>query len=236
MDMRFGGPSCVIREVKMDDSFSGPSCGPATGGKPDSLVVLIHGYGADGEDLLALGRAWSSLLPTTVFVSPHGPLECEENPGGRQWFGLRDWDPSRIIKEIQAITPSFNKYIDSLLATYHLSPSRVGFVGFSQGAMIALHIALSRPQCAGVVAYSGAFLDDPTELKVAKPPVLLVHGEEDPVLSPSLSQAAEARLKMLGVPVTLSLLPQLDHQIDGRGLGIGGAFLKDVFTTDKKEA
>ena len=114
------------------------------------------------------------------------------------------------------------------MKTYKLPPERLGLVGFSQGAMVALHLALLRPQCAGVVAYSGAFLDDPTEFKLAKPPVLLIHGADDLVLTPSLSEKAESRLKMLGVPVTFSLLPQLDHQIDGRGLGMGGAFLQDV--------
>jgi len=175
------------------------------------------------------------VLPTTVFVAPDAPMECTGNPSGKQWFGLPDWNPPRIIKEIQALTPSLNAYLDGLLKTYSLSPDRLGLVGFSQGAMVALHVGMSRPHCAGVVAYSGAFLDDPTELKLGNPPVLVIHGADDQVLSSALSQAAEARLKMLGIPVTFSLLPQLDHQIDGRGLGMGGAFLQEAFTTDKKE-
>ncbi|MDZ4323238.1 MAG: dienelactone hydrolase family protein, partial [Alphaproteobacteria bacterium] len=84
-----------------------------------------------------------------------------------------------------------------------------------------------RPQAAGVVAYSGAFLNDPMELKVALPPVLLIHGTEDQVLPASASQAAEETLKTLDIPVTLSLLPGLGHGIDARGLGMGGAFLKE---------
>ena len=214
-------------ENKMTTSFSGPHLSPTSGSKPDSLVVLIHGYGSDGEDLISLGKAWSSILPNTLFVAPHGPIACEVNPSGNQWFGLRDWDSVRIIKEIQSLTPSFNRYLDGLLKTYELPPEKLALVGFSQGAMLALHVALHRPRCAGVIAYSGAFVEDPHELKVARPPVLLIHGTEDQVLLPSFSQTAETRLKALSVPVTLSLLSGLEHGIDGRGLGMGGAFLKD---------
>jgi phospholipase/carboxylesterase len=223
----FGGDGLSKGEHKMTTTFSGPSLPPASGGKPDSLVVLIHGYGADGEDLLSLGKTWSSTLPNTLFVAPHGPIVCEMNPSGNQWFGLRDWDPARILKEVQELTPSFNRYLDGLLKTHGLPPEKLALVGFSQGAVLALHVSLHRPRCAGVVSYSGAFLDDPMELKIARPPILLIHGMEDQVLPSSFSQMAEEGLKALAVPVTLSLLPGLEHGIDGRGLGMGGAFLKD---------
>lgn len=225
---------CIVGEqglskgdCKMNTTLSGPSFGPASGGKPDSLVVLIHGYGADGEDLLSLGRSWASLLPHTLFVAPHGPLVCEVNPSGNQWFGLTDWEPSRILKDIQGLTPELNRYIDDLLKTNGIPSNKLALVGFSQGSMIALHVALHRPQCAGVVAYSGAFLHSPHELIIARPSVLLVHGTEDQVLPASGSQNAEEILKALGVPVQLSLLPDLSHGIDGRALGMGGAFLKE---------
>ncbi len=211
----------------MNQTFSGPHLDPAAGGKPTSLVVLLHGYGADGEDLLFLGKTWASLLPNTLFIAPHGPMLCEGNPFGKQWFSLRDFDHTRMFKEIQTITPALNRYLDGLLKVYELPPEKIALVGFSQGAMLALHLALNRPQCGGVVAYSGTFLEDPSALKVARPPILLIHGTEDDVLPSSFSEKAEARLKTLGVPVTLSLLPGLEHSIDERGLGVGGAFLKD---------
>ncbi|MDK3160035.1 prepilin peptidase [Kamptonema cortianum] len=224
-----GGQNFLQGETKMNATFSGPSFGPASGGKPDSIVVLIHGYGSDGEDLLSLGKSWGSLLPNTLFVAPHGPVACEMNPSGNQWFGLKDWEPLRILKEIQALTPAFNRYLDGLLKFHNLPSNKLALVGFSQGAMLALHVALHRPQSAGVVAYSGAFLNDPMELKVARPPVLLIHGTEDQVLPASASQTAEEALKALSVPVILSLLSGLGHGIDSRGLGMGGAFLKEKF-------
>lgn len=214
-------------ENNMTMTFSGPTLAPASGGKPESLVVLIHGYGADGDDLLSLGSMWSSLLPNTLFVAPHGPMVCEMNPSGNQWFGLGDWDPGRILNEVQDLTPSFNKYLDDLLKTYELPSEKLALVGFSQGAMLALHVGLRRPQCAGVVAYSGAFLENSKEVLIGRPPVLLVHGTEDEVIPDSSSQMAEASLKVLGVPVTLSLLPGLGHGIDPRALGMGGAFLNE---------
>ncbi len=214
-------------ENNMTKTFSGPSLLPASGEKPDSLVVLIHGYGANGDDLLSLGKSWASLLPNTLFIAPHGPVVCEVNPSGNQWFGLRDWDPERILKEIQILTPSFNRYLDGLLKIHAIPPEKLAIVGFSQGAILGIHVALHRPPCAGVVAYSGAFLDDPTKLKLARSPILLIHGTEDQVLPSSFSQEAEERLKALRIPVNLSLLPGLGHGIDGRGLGMGGTFLKE---------
>src|SRR3990167_5759329 len=192
------GPMFVKGEIKMTPTFSGPTFGPASGKKPDSIVVLIHGYGSDGEDLIALGKSWASLLPNTLFVAPHGPVACQMNPSGNQWFGLKDWEPLRILKEIQVLTPAFNRYLDGLLKSHNLPSDKLALVGFSQGAMLALHVALHRPQSAGIVAYSGAFLNDPMELKIARPPVLLIHGTEDQVLPASASQAAEEALKALG--------------------------------------
>jgi len=220
----------------MVTTFSSHSLPPASGLKPDSIVVLIHGYGANGEDLLSLGSAWAKQLPNTLFIAPDGPATSELNPFGNQWFGLGDWSPAekftdiqvtRMVKDIQTLTPSFNCYLDDLLKTYELPPEKLALVGFSQGAMVALHLGLHRSLCAGVIAYSGAFLDDPKETKIARPPVLLVHGQEDQLLPPFFSQIAETHLKAMHVPVTLSLLPGLEHGIDGRGLGLGGAFLKE---------
>jgi phospholipase/carboxylesterase len=222
-------------ENKMTIKFSGPSLPPASGNNPDSIVVFLHGYGANGHDLLSIGKAWAPLLPNTLFVAPHGPDESKINPSGNQWFSLDDWNPdhpltpaqiARIMVDIQALIPSFSRYLDDLLKTHNLPPEKLALVGFSQGSMFALSVALHYPQCAGVVAYSGAFLEDPTKPNTSRPPVLLIHGQEDRLVSPTYSKMAEERLKALNVPVTLALVPGLDHGIDERGLAVGGAFLR----------
>jgi phospholipase/carboxylesterase len=234
-----------LGENKMTITFTAHTLQPASGLKPDSVVILIHGYGANGEDLLSLGSAWAAQLPNTLFVAPDGPDTSDVNPSGNQWFGLGDWAPnqpftqmqrSQMVKDIQTLTPSFNTYLDEVLKTHGLPPEKLALVGFSQGGMVALHLALHRPQCAGVIAYSGAFLDDPKETKIARPPVLLIHGLEDQLLPPFFSRIAEEDLKAMHVPVTLSLLPGLEHGIDGRGLGMGAAFLKEhLYKTHRPE-
>lgn len=225
-----------LGEKEMITPFVDYSIPPASGQKPDSIVVLIHGYGSNGRDLLSLGHAWAHQLPNTLFVAPDGPTASRINPYGNEWFGLHDWDPAqklsqaqiaRMVKDIQVLTPSFNQYLNNLLKTHGLPPEKLALVGFSQGAMVALHLALHRPQCAGVIGYSGAFLDDPQETKVAHPPVLLVHGLEDDLLPPFSSQIAEEHLKKLNIPVSLTLIPGLGHSIDRKGLELGGAFLKE---------
>lgn len=229
-----GTPITAQGENHMTTTFSGPTLQPASGGKPKSIVVLIHGYGSDGNDLIELGKAWASLLPDTLFVAPHGPTVSEQNPDGKQWFGLRDWNPPQILKEVQELTPSFNRYLDDLLKENGVTPDKLAIVGFSQGAMLALHIGLHRPMSAGIVAYSGAFLYDPSELMVARPSVLLVHGTEDQVLPVTFSQHAEQHLKALNIPITYSELPGLQHGIDGRAMGLGGAFLKEKLYGESK--
>ncbi len=231
----FSNTNQAFGELTMSPTFSGPSIVPAQGTKPNSLVVIIHGYGADGENLLPLGKAWASLLPNTVFVSPHGPVICEVNPFGKQWFSLKEWTPSQnleefqtqILEEIQAITPTFQKYLDDLLKQYDIPSEKLALVGFSQGAALALHMGLHRPECAGIVAYSGGYISDPQHANTAHPPVLLIHGTEDQVLLSSQSEMAEKKLKAMGIPVTLCLLPYLDHEIDERGLKLGATFLRE---------
>src|SRR5262249_49880825 len=151
--------------------FTGPQLLPAAEGKPNSIVVFLHGYGANGDNLIPLGKAWASLLPHTLFVAPHGPAVAERNPFGNQWFSLPEWDPDRPLtatqldeklQEINQFVPAFNQYLDDLLKTYDLPPEKLALVGFSQGAMLALYLARQHPVGA-VVAYSGAFLTDFSE-------------------------------------------------------------------------
>jgi phospholipase/carboxylesterase len=211
--------------------LSGPAYGPARGAPPKNLVIFLHGYGADGNDLIGLAPHWASLLPEAEFLSPHAPFPCELF-FGRQWFAFEGRTPGMILAETRTAAAILNDYIDAELARRDLSEDRLALVGFSQGAMLALFVALRRARAVeAVVGYSGALIGPETlaaELR-ARPRVLLVHGDSDPVVPyPSHSLAVEA-LREAGVPVTAETRRGLQHAIDDRGLSLGGRFIADGF-------
>ncbi len=211
--------------------LSGPSRAPQSGQPAKQLVILLHGLGADGNDLIGLAPGWAGVLPEAVFVAPDAPFPCDMGPFGRQWFSLQDFSEARIAAGARAAAVPLNAFIDGELQRLGLHDDRLVLVGFSQGCMMALHVALRRPNaCAGVVGYSGMLVDGgslATEL-TARPPVLLVHGDADPVVPPACLPAAEAALKALDVPVSAHLRPGLAHGIDPQGMALGGDFLRQV--------
>lgn len=202
---------------------------PAPSGKATSLVVFLHGYGADGNDLIDLGRMWSSVLPDTAFVSPHAPFPCDGAPYGRQWFPLSDGDPDRLWSGAVGAAPALDAFLDQELARTGLPAGRLALLGFSQGAMMALHVGLRRPEkLAGIVGYSG-LLPGPERLAAearTRPPVLLVHGDADPVVPVGALHAAVPALGAAGIPAEWHVRPGLAHGIDGEGLAMGGDFLR----------
>jgi phospholipase/carboxylesterase len=213
--------------------IDGPRMTPGSGGAPKQLVIFLHGYGADGNDLMSLGQHWRSLLPNAAFMSPHAPEPCAGNPfGGRQWFGLTMSDPQERWRGVEKAGPSLNAYVDQQLAAYGLSDDALALVGFSQGTMMALHIGLRRPKrMAAIVGFSG-MLVEPNRLKVdikSRPPVLLVHGDRDEVIPVQALQEARTGLAEAGVAVETHVSPGLTHGIDGDGLDIGGRFLVKAF-------
>lgn len=209
--------------------LSGPSVPPASG-KATSLVVFLHGYGADGNDLIGLAPHWQDILPGTAFVSPHAPFPCEEAPYGRQWFGFRGRDEAALLAGAVLAAGLVNEFLDREMQRLALAADRVALVGFSQGTMLSLHVALRRPQAiAGVVGYSGLLMSPDilaAEIK-SKPPVLLVHGDADPLVPFAELGVAAKALGALGVPVATERRPGLPHSIDQVGLAKGGRFLAD---------
>ena len=214
----------------MADFFEldGPRFGPAAGGKPDSLVILLHGLGADGDDLIGLAPHWAQALPNTVFVSPHAPFPCDMAPYGRQWFSLQDRTSGLVLAGVQAAAPILNAFIDAELKAHGLTEDRLALVGFSQGTMMSLYVAPRRERAiAGVVGYSGALIGAEllaSEIR-SRPPVLLIHGDADPVVPVQAMEAAARTLKAVGIPVTTESRPGLPHSIDEVGLAKGGRFL-----------
>jgi phospholipase/carboxylesterase len=206
--------------------------------------VFLHGYGADGNDLIELGRSWQPLLPDTAFVSPHAIEACGQAPTGRQWFALTFRDPNERWTGVNKAGPVLEKFIEAELARRQLAPSALALVGFSQGTMMALHVGLRRAAApAAIVGYSGIFvLPEDAEPEViagelrSRPPVLLVHGDRDELIPPAaLFQAAQG-LSDHGVPVEWHLSAGIGHGIDAEGLRHGGEFLARRFAAADKLA
>lgn len=220
-------------------SLDGPRVGPAAGGAPDRVVVLLHGLGADGDDLIGLAPYWAARLPSAVFVAPHAPFPCDMAPFGRQWFSLQDRTPARMLAGVQAAAPILDAFLDEELARWGLGPDRLALVGFSQGTMMSLHVAPRRARAiAGVVGYSGALVGADrlgAEIR-SRPPVLLVHGDADTIVPVEASRLAERQLADEGVAVRFVRRPGLPHSIDEVGLTEGGAFLADVLGRDRAPA
>lgn len=211
--------------------LSGSAREPAAGGPARSLVVLLHGWGADGDDLIGLADEWAPRLPHSRFVAPNAPEVCDDNPFGRQWFSFRDCDPAALAAGAARARVVIDAFLDAELARLGLGGERLALAGFSQGAMMALHVGLRRP-CAAVVSYSGALIDGASLAAEgrASPPVLLVHGDADPVVPPAELDRAAAALTALGVPVRRHLARGLGHGIDAQGLSLGAAVLAEALT------
>jgi len=204
---------------------------PARSGKATSLVVFLHGYGADGNDLIDIGRMLSAVLPYTAFVSPHAPFACDEAPVGRQWFPLARIDPAKLRDGVLSATPIMDAFLDSELATHGLSDASLALVGFSQGTMLALHAGVRRKgRIAGIVGYSG-LIPGPEFLEAEakhRPPILLVHGDGDPLIPAMATYAARQVLTAAGFQVESHIRPGLAHGIDEEGLRFGADFLRRV--------
>jgi phospholipase/carboxylesterase len=217
----------------MAAEIDGPRLEPRAGGTARQLVVFLHGYGADGNDLIDIGRAWQGLMPNAAFVSPHAPEPCAQAPTGRQWFSLTFRDPNERWTGVNKAAPVLEKFIDAELARHNLPPSALALVGFSQGTMMALHVGLRRatPPLA-IVGYSGLLVVPPdanpetyaAEVR-SRPPVLLVHGDRDDLIPVQALFHAASGLGSLDVPVEWHISQGIGHGIDQEGLRHGGEFL-----------
>jgi phospholipase/carboxylesterase len=208
-------------------TLSGPMLPPKSG-QAKHLVVLLHGYGSDGADLIALGQYWSPLLPDTMFVSPNGPDACAINPGGYEWFPLQT---DRVISRVEGAPAAREVIVNFLIdlwAQTGLKPKETILVGFSQGAMMALHAGLSLDEeVAGIIAFSGALIPPPglEEGTTPKPPIAILHGDLDTVVDPNLSREAVETLTRLGFEVTYHRSPTAAHGISQDMLDFATAFI-----------
>ena len=214
----------------MSVKLSGPMLPPKSGGAPQQAVVLLHGYGSDGSDLIGLAPYFQAVLPDALFVSPNAPDACPGNPFGFQWFAL-DYDSDRVANRQHGLPlarPVLVDFLNDLWAQTGLTPEQTILAGFSQGAMLALHVGLSLQwPLLGIIAFSGAFV--PPEgfgaKPYAKPAVCLVHGDEDGVVDPEFSADADAALRLAGYDVAYHVSPGVGHGIAPDGLAFASDFI-----------
>ena len=213
--------------------LSGPMLPPASGEAPKQAVVLLHGYGSDGNDLIGLAPHWQGLLPDAVFVSPNGPDQCRQLASGFQWFEV-SFEGDRLAKRqlgVMQARPVLIEFLEDLWDQTGIAPQDTILAGFSQGAMMALHVGLSldRPLM-GIIGFSGAFL--PPEgfgtAPLARSPVCLVHGDMDGVVDPQHSADADAALRQAGYDVSYHVSTGVAHGIAPDGLAFAGDFIARI--------
>ncbi len=201
---------------------------PRRGGKPDALVVLLHGYGSNGADLISLAPHWAKALPGAAFVSPNAIEPVPQAPGGYQWFPISNLEPHSMEQGARRAAQSVDRFIDRELERAGLDESRLALVGFSQGTMMSLYVGLRRQrQVAAILGYSGVLVAGQKlrEEMRSKPPVLLVHGDRDPMIPiKALFDSAEG-LAAVGHGAQWHVSYGVPHSIGQDGLDLGGAFL-----------
>jgi phospholipase/carboxylesterase len=216
--------------------LDGPRIEPRSG-QAKQLVVFLHGYGADGNDLIEIGRAWQNLLPDAAFVSPHAPRPCGQAPMGREWFPLTFRDTNERWVGVNAAAPVLESFLDAELKRRNLPATALALVGFSQGTMMSLHVGLRRavPPIA-IVGYSGMLVvPEDIEPEVfaaqirARSPVLLIHGDQDDLIPVQALFHAAQGLAALDIPAEWHISAGVGHGIDQEGLRHGGEFLARQF-------
>jgi phospholipase/carboxylesterase len=211
--------------------LDGPRWGPASKATPTQLVVLCHGVGADGHDLIDLAPTWGHALPDALFVSVDAPFP-HDSGFGRQWWSVADRTPAVMEAGVRQAAGFLDAFIDAELARLGLPADAYALMGFSQGAMTVLFTGLRRATAPrAILAFSGALIaPDSLAGELANhAPVLLVHGEADDVVPAQRSRDAETALRAAGVPVEAVYVPRLGHGIDDTGLAMGALALQKGF-------
>lgn len=206
-------------------ALSGPRLSPVRG-QANALVVLLHGYGADGNDLIGLASHWQNRLPGVAFVAPNAPERVPGAPSGFQWFPISRLDPHEMRDGVAMAGPGIEQFLEAELARLGLPPERLVLAGFSQGAMLALHLGFRRATLpAAIIGFSGMLASPPPDDR-PRPPVLLTHGDADTVIPVNAMFAAAAVLGRAAVPVQWHMARGMGHGIDPEGLDMAGAFLE----------
>jgi phospholipase/carboxylesterase len=217
-----------------DGELDGPRYGPHSGGPVRQIILLLHGYGSNGHDLISFAQVWRDVFPDALFLAPHAP---ERLPGGwgdgYQWWGLTEYTPEAMALGAASAAPVLNRFIDRQLEQHGLTERDMALVGFSQGTMMALHVGPRREhQLACILGYSGLLVGAEAlarELRT-KPPVMLIHGAEDPMVAVASMRRSESELTGLGFAVSSYVSPGLGHSVDQMGLQLGADFVSSALT------
>lgn len=212
-------------------TLSGPIQEPASG-DTQQIVLLLHGVGADGNDLIGLAPYFARDLPNAKFVAPNAPYPCDMAPMGYQWFSLQVRTAENMLAGAQSTRPILDAYIDQLLAEHGLTPDKLALVGFSQGTMMSLFVGPRRSQAlAGILGYSGRLIGAEilADEIASRPPVVLVNGDKDELVPVETQSEAVVSLEAAGVDVEGHVHPGLGHSIDEQGVEKGIAFLSKIF-------
>lgn len=214
----------------MKDMLKTYTYGPAAGAAKQ-MVILLHGLGANGQDLIGLAPHFAQALPEAVFVSPDAPFPCDMAPVGYQWFSLQEWTPESILRGVQQAAPLLDSYITGQMEKYGIKPAKTALAGFSQGTMMSLYAGPRFPErLAGVLGYSGALVwgEEIDSHVMHRIPIHLIHGDADPVVPVDAFHQAKRKLESAGFAVSGGVTRGLAHNIDEAGIRDGAAFLRKI--------
>ncbi len=208
--------------------LNGPEFLPRSGKKPKHIVILLHGLGADGNDLISMAPLFAEVLPDAYFISPNAPFNCDMAPYGYQWFSMQSLNPYSMERGLSESFPYLDNFITHQLNRFKLSSENIALVGFSQGTMMSLYYSLVMgKKVKAILGYSGALIGSIAESD-SYPQVCLVHGFMDNVVPFVAMLQAEAVIKENGIEITTHRIPGLYHGINDKGIEIGKRFLEEI--------
>ena len=205
------------------------SISPFSKNKPQQVIVLCHGYGGDGKDISTLAINWQRFLPEAIFLCPNAPEICAVNPQGYQWFDLSSDKEELILEKSLIAEEKLNTFIDQILNDFQLEPNNLALVGFSQGCMVSIQIALKKKkQISCLIGYSGKVINQKhlSDNIHSKPKIFLMHGANDTLVPPTHLLEAKEYLVKHGLKIKTKLFKDCEHRIPVEGISLGLGFLK----------
>ena len=205
------------------------SVSPLSKNKPRQAVILCHGYGGDGKDISTLAINWQRFLPDAVFMCPNAPEVCAVNPRGFQWFDLTSEDKEIILEKSLIAEEKLNTFLDQVSNNFQLEPFNLALVGFSQGSMIGIQVALKKKeQINCLIGYSGKVINQKhlSDNINSKPKIFLMHGANDTIVPPTHLLEAKEYLKKHGIKAKTKMFKNCEHNIPVEGTSLGLGFLK----------